>query len=94
MRMERELEEVSDEVDEITKERDEFQSQLRSSAVPGAEGDTEALGSSSSESVAMAQMASELQTEVSGLPCDRRREGRAIPCNRKAIPCNIRRKGV
>ena len=32
---------------------------------------------------------------ASGLPpCDFRRGGRAIPCNRRVIPCNIRRKGV
>ena len=28
------------------------------------------------------------------LPCNIRREGRAIPCNWRVIPCNIRRKGV
>ena len=30
---------------------------------------------------------------VSDLPCNIRREGRAIPCNWRATPCNIRREG-
>ena len=32
---------------------------------------------------------------ASDLPCNVRRDGRSIPCNWRAIPCNIiRRKGV
>ena len=31
---------------------------------------------------------------ASDFPCNIRREGRAIPCNWRAIPCNVRRKGM
>ena len=35
-----------------------------------------------------------LELGVSDLPCNVRRQGRAIPCNWRVLPCNIRRKGV